>query len=621
MLSGTQSSNAFQLEEHEVKADSLYRLYKNSKSELRKLDLLSALVTEIHYSDSALQYYQEAIKLARQYDRKELLAQNLNRLGVYFRNMNLQEEALILYEEALEVSKSLNTPTQIGHSLNNIGQMYYLKEFYEEALEYYLEAEKEFLKANDLSGLGYNYTGMSLVLSELGMFREALDKVDRAIEIREGLGLSRQVIVSKFNKADILMSIGIYDEAEEHIQRLFQYGLENDKVRAIHALEKLVELKIKTGKFEDAIKYAETAEVLHKQKPNSEAMIDIYQQMNQMHFTRGDTTRSAKYQSLLQAERNIIKNERTKNHLAGITIKNQREEIAFLNRQQQLIEENARIKIYLSIVLFIIILLVSIGFFIIFRAWKREKVNLHNLSIHKDQIEEQAHQLQRSNTEKDKIFSIIAHDLRSPLNSLTGLLNLVQEKSLTKKEFTSYVEMISKNLGNNNTLLENLLLWSRSQMKKLEPKPTSFNLNELIQKNLDLLPYSGYFKGQVIINSVNSDFFVLADKNMIDIVIRNLLSNALKFTRSEDQIVVTATSWYSKVRVTIRDSGTGIKPEDIDKLFKADFYSTLGTNQETGTGIGLMLCKEIIEMHQGKIWVESEYGLWSDFFFEIPKAN
>ncbi|MCH7400444.1 ATP-binding protein [Belliella kenyensis] len=609
------------MDEQEIKADSLYRLYKNSNSQLRKLDLLSALVAEIHYSDSALQYYQEAISLARLLDRKELLAQNLNRLGVYFRNMNLQEEALVLYEEALEVSKSLNIPTQIGHSLNNIGQMYYLKEFYEEALEYYLEAEKEFKKVNDLNGLGYNYTGMSLVLSELGMFREAIAKIDNAIQIREDLGLTRQVIVSKFNKADILMSIGIYDEAEQHIQRLYQYGIENDKVRAIHALGKLVELKIKTGKFDEAVNYAERAEVLHHQKPNSEAMIDIYQLMNQMHFTRGDSILSNKYQGLLLSERNIIKNERTKNHLAGITIKNQREEIEFLNKQQQLIQENARIKIYLSIGLFIIILIVSIGFFIIFRAWKREKINLDHLSLQKNQLEIQAHQLQKSNLEKDKIFSIIAHDLRSPLNSLTGLLKLVQEKNLTKKEFTDYVEMISKNLGNNNTLLENLLLWSRSQMKKLEPKPVKFNLNDLIQRNMDLLPHGGYFKNQKLINRIVDEFDVMADQNMIDIVLRNLLSNAMKFTRPGDQIVVSASSRYSKVKVTIRDRGVGIKPEDIDKLFKTDFYTTAGTNQESGTGIGLMLCKEIIEMHNGKIWVESEYGHWTDFFFEIPKAT
>ncbi|SNS45433.1 Signal transduction histidine kinase [Belliella buryatensis] len=610
-----------QIEEHRIKAAHLFKAYQEAENEESKLELLSALVMEIHYSDSAQTYYQEAIALAKKIGHKELLAQNINRLGVYYRNMNLQEEALKMYEEALEVSLESGESIQIGHSLNNIGQMYFYRDYFDEALDYYSQAEQKFLEVNDLNGLGYNYTGVSLVLSELGRYREALEKIDKAIEIRESLNQNRQVIVSRFNKADILMSLGNYAEAEQDIQKLYDYGLEYDKVRAINALEKLVELNIKKGDINQAIRYAQLAENLNQEKPNSESMIEIYQMMNQVYYNRGDTLMSTKYQNLLQAERNNLKAEKTKIYLAGLTIKNQKNEIEFLNRQQTLIQQNERFKAYLLVGLFIGILMISIAYFVVYRSLKKEKNSLKLLSDQKAKIEQQAEELARLNQVKDKIFSILAHDLKGPLNSLSGLVKLIQEDDLTKEEFTSYIPIIAQNLGNNNILLENLLAWSRSQMQGLEVHSTLLRLNDLIQKNIEFLYHSGYYKGQIMINEVDESMIAIGDKNMIEIVVRNLLTNALKFTKQNDQIIVSAFVKHGKITIKVSDEGVGIMRKNLARLFGTEFFTTPGTHQEKGTGIGLILTKELIQINKGKIWVESEYGAGSTFYFTIPKAD
>lgn len=612
---------AYQKEEHQVKAAELYKAYQQAENESSKLELLSAMLMEIHYSDSAQTYYQEAISLAKKIDNNELLAQNINRLGVYYRNMNLQEEALKMYEEALEVSLQSGESIQIGHSLNNIGQMYFYRDYFDESLEYYLQAEQKFLEVNDLNGLGYNYTGMSLVLSELGRYREALEKIDKAIEIREGLGQNRQVIVSRFNKADILMALGNYVDAEKDIQMLYEYGKTYDKVRAIHALEKLVELNVKKGDINQAISYAQIAEEFHKEKPNSESMIEIYQLMNQVYFNRGDTLMSAKFQNLHQAERSIIKAEKTKIYLAGLTIKNQKNEIEFLNRQQTLIQQNERFNAYLLVGLFIGILMISIVYFVVYRSLKKEKTSLRLLSEQKAKIEQQADELARLNQVKDKIFSILAHDLKGPLNSLSGLVKLIQEDDLTKEEFSSYIPIIAQNLGNNNILLENILAWSRSQMQGLEVHNSKLRLNDLIQKNIEFLYHSGYYKGQIMINEVDENLTAMADRNMIDIVVRNLLTNALKFTKQNDQIIVSAFEKEGKITIKVTDEGVGIMRKNLARLFGTEFFTTPGTHQEKGTGIGLILTKELVQINKGDIWVESEFGAGSTFYFSVPKAD
>ncbi len=267
------------------------------------------------------------------------------------------------------------------------------------------------------------------------------------------------------------------------------------------------------------------------------------------------------------------------------------------------------------------LIVISIAFFVVYRSLKREKVNLSQLSEQKVKIEQQAGELKRLNKVKDKIFSILAHDLKGPLNSLSGLVKLIQEDELTKEEFTSYIPLIAENLGNNNILLENILAWSRTQMNGLEVNHAKLNLQDLVQKNIEFLYHSGYYKGQIMINEVEENMIAIGDKNMIDIVVRNLLTNALKFTKQNDQIIVDAFEKNGKITIKVRDEGVGIMRKHLAKLFGTEFFTTPGTHQEKGTGIGLILTKELIQINRGSIWVESEYGAGSTFYFDIPKAD
>lgn len=600
-------------------ADSILHLYQHAKTDKQKLEQISQLVRVIHYSDSAQKYYPEAIRLARVVGDTELEAQNLNRLGVYYRNMNLQEDALKLYEEALVISKEANIPVQIGHSLNNIGQIFFFQDQFQEALNYYKEGELKFLEINDNEGLAYNYNGMSLVLAAVGDYENALITINKAIEIREEQGNERQLTVSKFNRANILMSMGDYTNAEPDIINLYDYGMANDKIRAINALEKLVELKFKTYRYSQAVAYANEAMVLHEEKPYSESMIEIYQMLYRYYYDRGNTSESRKYLDLLEKERNFLSEVKTKNYLAGLTIKKQKDEIASLYREKELMEINNRFKFYLSIVLFLLAFAMFVVFSIYYRYYHQQKENLIQLKGKQKQIEAQAVELDRLNIVKDKIFSILAHDLKAPLDSLLGMVKLIDEDNLSQSEFEEYLPIISQNLGNNSMLLENLLIWSRSQMRGMNVQLSRLNLHKIVGENIRFLLSSGYFKGQLIANYVPKNIEVEADKNMIDIVFRNLLTNALKFTSEGDQIVVDIKESENVYTVCVSDQGTGISEEGLKKLFGKDFHSTNGTHQEKGTGLGLILTKELVQKNKGEIWAESTLGSGSTFCFTLPK--
>lgn len=222
---------------------------------------------------------------------------------------------------------------------------------------------------------------------------------------------------------------------------------------------------------------------------------------------------------------------------------------------------------------------------------------------------------------KDKFFSIIAHDLRNPFGSLRTLSEYLQNsEDLTKEEIQEFAEIMHASACQGYDLLENLLEWSRSQRGNIKWQPQEFDLVGLIDSNLKLIQ-ANIRKKQININfHTEKSHHVFADKYMIDTIIRNLIANAVKFTYMNGNIDVVLIEQAKNYCVSIKDDGKGITKENQTKLFDLDNqYSSVGTAMETGTGLGLILCKEFIDINNGKIWVESEVGKGSCFSFTVPK--
>ena len=237
---------------------------------------------------------------------------------------------------------------------------------------------------------------------------------------------------------------------------------------------------------------------------------------------------------------------------------------------------------------------------------------------------ESEYNLNETNKAKDKLFSIIAHDLRGPFAGLLGLSQLLLEESdkidaNERKSMTGNLYQASKRLF---SLVENLLIWTRSQMKKIEYLPSNYYLNAIISKTLQY--YTDMLKNKEISfeNKISENIMVYCDSEMLSTVIRNLISNAIKFTPNGGTISMSAEINNFEVIIKISDSGVGMDAKDKENVFKIDSkVSTPGTNDEPGTGLGLILCKEFVDRLNGRIWIESEIDVGTDIYISLPKSE
>ncbi len=263
-------------------------------------------------------------------------------------------------------------------------------------------------------------------------------------------------------------------------------------------------------------------------------------------------------------------------------------------------------------------------------SWKSEnRVIFHAFDITEaknaqQKIEDSEKRLRELNATKDKFFSIIAHDLKSPFNVILGFSELLRTNydRFDEPQRKELVERIDETAQNTYYLLENLLMWAGTQNNKLEIHPETVVLKKLVDEAL--IPYlsGAHLKKLDVANLVSPDLSVVVDKYTMRTVIGNLFNNSVKFTNEFGQIKWSARVKNQQVEVAITDTGVGIKPQAMDRLFKIEqSQSTLGTNKEKGTGLGLFLCKEFVEKNGGEIRVESEWGAGSTFYFTVPLST
>ena len=236
-------------------------------------------------------------------------------------------------------------------------------------------------------------------------------------------------------------------------------------------------------------------------------------------------------------------------------------------------------------------------------------------------VDQRTKELKELNATKDKFFSIIAHDLKNPFNTLLGFSELMISNldAYDRTQISEFIKIIHSTSKSAYSLLENLLEWSRTQTGRIRLKPEKISLFKLVEENISLLNGIANNKDIKLANEVNKDAEAFADYNMINTVIRNLLSNALKYTSKNGTVKISSEIDDERAVIKVTDTGVGIQEEDLGNLFRIDVnYSTRGTEDEAGTGLGLILCREFIQRNKGEIGVKSTFGIGSEFFFSLP---
>jgi signal transduction histidine kinase len=252
---------------------------------------------------------------------------------------------------------------------------------------------------------------------------------------------------------------------------------------------------------------------------------------------------------------------------------------------------------------------------------ERKQAEAELLAAH-NELQETNVQLQELNASKDKFFSIISHDLRSSFATLFGFTELITVNIdvYSKQKLKNLIDKLNVSAEKLYVLLENLLAWSRLQRGAMRCAPEFLDLFDIVDENIVMFMPKAEHKNITFKNLIQKNTLAYADYSMIDTIVRNLISNALKFTDMGGSITVSAVSQEQEVEVAVLDTGCGIDKDGIEKLFRIDTtYSNIGTAGEQGTGLGLILCKELVEQNDGRIWVESEFGKGSAFRFTIPQ--
>ena len=268
--------------------------------------------------------------------------------------------------------------------------------------------------------------------------------------------------------------------------------------------------------------------------------------------------------------------------------------------------------------------LIFIGLFLIKKENKDYQTEILNsneeLYKYTQEIEKQKEELAELNNLKSKLFSVISHDLRTPLYGLRNLFKSVEQYDLPAEEIKVLIPDVVKDLHYTTDLMENLLQWAKSQMKGESLSPQLIDMNKLIHDVQQIVRLQAENKQVYLTTKADKPVYIYADKEMIEVVLRNLISNAIKFTPKEGQVIIDVKEDDELIEVLVSDTGTGMSEEAKNKLFGDEHFTTKGTSNESGTGLGLMICKEFLKKNGGDIHVESELGKGSTFAFTLPRA-
>ncbi len=549
-----------------------------------------ALVSKGRYPD-ALRCHLEALKISEELKIKGLTGNNFNNIGIVYATMGNYKKAIVYYEKALAIFEEYGNAAMMP-TMINIADMYSKTEGYAKAMEYNQRALKICLEEKDTVNMGILLYNMGETLHKTGQDDKALEYLQESLAISkhvgdvEGVSFSYNLLASiYFDKKQYARSISY---AEQSIVNLTTDGNKEILLEAYHLLYKAFE---SSRNFQKSLLYRD------KEIALKEEMFSI------------EKEREA---NNLQAEYDLQR----KQHEIGMLEKDK------ALQQKEIVREKFRKKTYIAGLTLLI--LVSTYLIVSNRRWKKFNALLkeRNAAIiaQKEKIDEQNEHLEKLNTVKNKLLSIISHDFRSPLNSLQSMVELIGDGTLTAADIQQISKLMSEKLNVTVQLVENMLHWAKSQMDGTMLHAEHFDLQKIVEENVRLAKGHADTKRVHISAQVATPAIAFADKATVDIVIRNLMNNAIKFSRAGDHLSLSVVDQEKFVKVTVQDTGTGIPAEKQSKLFDGvTGFTTPGTSNEKGTGLGLPLCKELVEKNGGTIWFESEPGKGSSFMFTIPR--
>ncbi len=569
--------------------------------------------------ENALKSYTTALNSATNLNAYKLIPELRNSIATIYKDKGDLGNALKNYVQSMTIGKKYNQHKIVADSYIQMSNLYSSINDTKEAISYLLEgydwavdSKNDKLKADIASKLAYLYV-------DYKDYDKAQSYVDESIQFFENKEMWKNTAFNYTVKGMIFVEQNNTDEGLLWLNKaLKQYNTIANSTGTTELYRYLGKAYFLNENYAIAEEYAKKGlELAEKSEQMWQVQLSA-RTLALIYLAKNDSRSSLKYNEIYQKLRDsILFNDKIKK-LALLKSK-----VEYDNENKQLIEENNRALARQKRITYGAVGASLIGLLFVFIVRRNAKIKKrlsNSLKMKKEELEKREVVLKEANRTKDKLFSIIGHDLRSPIGAFQGLLGLFREKEIDKEEFISFVPKMESDLSHISFLLNNLLSWGRSQMNGSITKPELVDIEPLVEENIHLLSEVADNKLIVLKNEVTKGAKIWADVNQIDIVFRNLISNALKFTPVKGTVTIGTIENETTWTIFVRDTGIGMTKEVQQKIFSENSnHTTYGTNNEKGTGLGLNLCKEMVLKNKGEIWVESTPNVGSCFYFEIDK--
>ncbi|WP_017732013.1 tetratricopeptide repeat-containing sensor histidine kinase [Nafulsella turpanensis] len=562
-------------------------------------------------TSTALEYFNNYYRLSLELQDSLLLADAYCQLGGVYRRQQIYQTALSYYYDALSIAKEKDYEGILRQCYNQLGGLYYFKKNYRLANRYFFRSLHFINPETDKAEYAAALNNIGVVYKADKQYRKSLSYLKQALTLLEELKNTRDLSVVMMNIGEIYQVYNDYDLAEMYFNKALEAARKVKAVdRIVESYEYLAGLMAEKENFKLAYEY-QTLYAAYKDT------LALNEQRNRLQ----ELSKKLEVERQEQSFKQLMKDK----------------EIELLNKEFKISKLEGIRKnhlIYLSGIISMLVTLLALVFYSGNRTKRKQNEQLEDQNrrthFHNRQLQEVNEKLKQSEHElrslvetKDKFFSIISHDLRGPLYTLSGFIQIMKKDIgvFTPAELSRFSIQMERSLQGTTALLDNLFQWASSQTGLIEFAPAELKLNKVVEENKQLLQSAADLKEISLINSVPPDLSLTADIQMMRLVLRNLMANAIKFTEKGGWVKVQVREAEEETIICVEDNGIGMSKKDQDGLFRHKrIPSQRGTDNEKGSGLGLLLCKEFVEMHKGSLRVQSSEGGGSIFCIHIPKV-
>ncbi|WP_350286061.1 tetratricopeptide repeat-containing sensor histidine kinase [uncultured Croceitalea sp.] len=616
-----------------VKADSLSYLSEKAlklstqigflNGQRRSLTLIGYYYSDLGMHQKAISNFNKALNYANQQNDTRNKVALLNDLGAEHTYLGDFEKALKSFLNSLDVVQSIKETDKFRVAIlyENIAHLYFRQNDLKTALDFYEKVKVINDEIEDETNSAFAKVSHAAILSKLGNHVKAMSFINQSIAVFEKQNATHGLEFAYTEKGTIYLNQNLYKQALVWYEKsqILNEQLQEDRGR-MSLFNGMARAYFGMGNYRTATEYAKKAYGIAQKIKSLRGKMSCAQTLFKIYKKNQNYKEALQFHEEYQKISDSLSRDRNKHSLSLLKTQlehEQQKKDLLLDNEKKLARQ--RTYVYASLVILGILFATLIPLYINHQKQKKLNIKLANST---SELRKRESELSAINNTKDKLFSIIGHDLKAPMGALQAGLKLLTSGEINKKNFLRYVPKLKAEVDYTLFTLNNLLLWGFDQMNGTKTRPRLTSLSTLIDNNINLLSEVAASKSIKITKQLPENLIGYLDEDQIDLVIRNLISNSIKFTPVNGIITINAEAEDAYWKIMVSDTGMGIDKHQLDKIFSGNTnITTQGTNNEKGTGLGLSLCKEMVLKNKGLIWVESTPKKGSTFFFTVPKEE